>query len=396
MEETRKFFDPLVLSRLTNMELIARLVVEGFISGLHKSPYHGFSVEFAEHRQYMPGDEIRSIDWKVYGKSDKFYVKEYEEETNLKSYLILDMSSSMGYSSGAVSKLEYGSYLVASLAHLMLRQRDAVGLITFDEDITHFIPPRGNTIHIHNILKRLGSLTPGGETDTRKVFHALAERIKRRGLIIIISDFLDDPETILLGLKHFRHRKHEVIAFHLLDPADFPVEIFFKDYLTNHTFDHSLFHIRIKASLPFDFHYGSKENGESGGERTIAENSLEVQRDAGSWLKALDQILQIYHEVGTEEKERFLQVVGNIRANSQEEFFLRPENVTCALGAMEMVYRVGCPRAGGVEDGKTDDDKTDQSGSGCPDTSEHYLSGADSGGRGSRGRGSRSRREQRG
>lgn len=178
--------------------------------------------------------------------------------------------------------------------------------------------------------------------------------------------------------------------------ADLPVEIFFKDYLTNHTFDHSLFHIRIKASLPFDFHYGSKENGESGGERTIAENSLEVQRDAGSWLKALDQILQIYHEVGTEEKERFLQVVGNIRANSQEEFFLRPENVTCALGAMEMVYRVGCPRAGGVEDGKTDDDKTDQSGSGCPDTSEHYLSGADSGGRGSRGRGSRSRREQRG
>ena len=218
------------------MELIARLVVEGFISGLHKSPYHGFSVEFAEHRQYMPGDEIRSIDWKVYGKSDKFYVKEYEEETNLKSYLILDMSSSMGYSSGAVSKLEYGSYLVASLAHLMLRQRDAVGLITFDEDITHFIPPRGNTIHIHNILKRLGSLTPGGETDTRKVFHALAERIKRRGLIIIISDFLDDPETILLGLKHFRHRKHEVIAFHLLDPDElsfpFRSHTLFKDLET--------------------------------------------------------------------------------------------------------------------------------------------------------------------
>ena len=152
MQETRKFLDPLVLSKLTNMELIARLVVEGFISGLHKSPYRGFSVEFAEHRQYMPGDEIRYIDWKVYAKSDKFYIKEYEEETNLKSYLILDRSSSMGYSSGPISKLDYGSYLAASLSHLMLRQRDAVGLIAFDKEITHFIPPRGNTTHIHNIF----------------------------------------------------------------------------------------------------------------------------------------------------------------------------------------------------------------------------------------------------
>jgi uncharacterized protein (DUF58 family) len=218
------------------MELIARLVVEGFISGLHKSPYHGFSVEFAEHRQYMPGDEIRYIDWKVYGKSDKFYIKEYEEETNLKSYIILDRSSSMGYSSGPISKLEYGSYLAASLSHLMLRQRDAVGLIAFDENITHFIPPRGNTLHIHNILKELGEISPGGETDTLAVFGALAERIKRRGLIIIISDFLDDPDTVLLGLKHFRHRKHEVIAFHLLDKDElvfpFRSHILFKDLET--------------------------------------------------------------------------------------------------------------------------------------------------------------------
>jgi uncharacterized protein (DUF58 family) len=235
-EDYRKFLDPTTVSKLASIELKARLVVEGFIVGLHRSPYHGFSVEFAEHRQYMPGDDFKHIDWKVYGKSDRFFIKQYEEETNLKAYILLDASRSMGYKSDGISKLEYGSYLAASLAYLMLRQQDAPGLLVYDEKIRAYIPPKGARSHITPILNQLNNTAPSNRTDAAVAFHELADRIKRRGLIIVISDLLDEPERLLLGLKHFRHKQHEVIVFQLLDPFErnfaFGAEARFKDMET--------------------------------------------------------------------------------------------------------------------------------------------------------------------
>jgi uncharacterized protein (DUF58 family) len=232
----KRFLKPEVLTRLKGIDLKARLIVEGFLTGLHRSPFRGFSVEFAEHRPYMPGDEIRRIDWKVYGKTDRFYVKEFEEETNLKAYLLLDASGSMSYKSdlpvkgekGAprIHKLEYGSLLAASLAFLLLKQQDSVGLAVFDEKIRKYIPPRSRGTHLHTLLRELEVIQGGGETRLSNTFHELAERIKRRGLIIILSDLFDDPDEVMMGLKHFRHKKHEVIVFHILDPAEreFPFE----------------------------------------------------------------------------------------------------------------------------------------------------------------------------
>jgi len=211
---------PEVISKLSGMEMKARLVVEGFIAGLHRSPYHGFSVEFAEHRQYMPGDPLRNIDWKVYGKTDRYFVKEFEEETNLKAYLLLDISGSMGYSSNEISKLEYGSYLSAALSYLMLKQRDSVGLVIFDQKIQKYIPPKSTLSHLHNLLRELDKLSPSEPTNVSSTLHQMAERIKRRGLIILLSDLFDQPEQIISGLKHFRHKKHEVIVFHILDPKE--------------------------------------------------------------------------------------------------------------------------------------------------------------------------------
>ncbi|MCP4633659.1 MAG: DUF58 domain-containing protein [candidate division Zixibacteria bacterium] len=232
----RKYLDPEVVGKLKGMELKARLVVEGFIAGLHKSPYHGFSVEFAEHRQYMPGDNIRDIDWKVFAKSDRYYIKQYEEETNLKAYLLLDCSASMGYGSGETIKLDYSSLLVASLSFLMLKQRDAVGLVTFDDKIRKYIPPRSKSGHLHLLLSELANQKPSDKTDIASALHQMAERINRRGLIVIISDLLDDPDKIISGLKHFRHKNHEVILFHVLDPRErdfaFPAEAIFKDLET--------------------------------------------------------------------------------------------------------------------------------------------------------------------
>jgi len=199
------------------MSLRARLVVEGFIIGLHKIPYHGFSVEFSEHRPYFPGDEIRYIDWKIYGKTDRFYIKQFEEETNLKSYIILDISNSMTFGSGKISKLTYASYLSAALAYLMLKQQDAVSLTAFDTEVRHYIPPHSKPGHINLIHSTLENLRPGGETKIAPILHHIAEKIKKRGLIILISDLFDDPDDVLKGLKHFRHKRHEVIVFHIMD-----------------------------------------------------------------------------------------------------------------------------------------------------------------------------------
>lgn len=214
------YLQPEMVSRLSRLDLVARLVVEGFITGLHRSPYHGFSVEFSEYRPYMPGDAMRHIDWKVLGRTDRYYVKQFEEETNLKAYLLLDTSGSMGYGSGPVTKLQYASYLCAALSYLMLKQRDAVGLVLFNEAIREYHPPRSAMSYLHVLLNALDQAVPGRLTQVANTFHELAERIKRRGLVIVLSDLLDDADSILSALKHFRHKKHEVIVFHILDPQE--------------------------------------------------------------------------------------------------------------------------------------------------------------------------------
>lgn len=233
----RKYLQPDTVSKLKGMELRARMVVEGFIAGLHKSPYHGFSVEFAEHRQYMPGDNIRSVDWKVFAKTDKFFIKQFEEETNLKGYLLLDCSASMNYRSGdRISKFDYAGLLSGALSYMMLRQRDAVGLVTYDQRIRKYIPPRSKSGHLHVMLNEISAQEPSNLTDVSVALHEMAERIKRRGLVVIMSDLLDEADKIISGLKHFRHNKHEVIVFHILDPRErdfaFGGEAAFKDMET--------------------------------------------------------------------------------------------------------------------------------------------------------------------
>ncbi len=247
-EAYRKYLQPDVVAKLANMELVARLVVEGFITGLHKSPYHGFSVEFAEHRQYMPGDEIRHVDWKLFGKTDRFYIKQFEEETNLKSYLIVDASRSMSYASDGISKLEYASYIAAALAHLMVQQRDAVGLTVFDERVRTYMPPHATKSYLKAILKQLEQTKAEEKTKTADALHEVAERIKRRGLVIILSDLLDKPDGVISALKHFRHKKNEVIVMQVLDPLErnfaFGRDAVFKDLETGEELTTQPWHIQ--------------------------------------------------------------------------------------------------------------------------------------------------------
>jgi uncharacterized protein (DUF58 family) len=214
-----------VLASLEGLDLQARLVVEGYVAGLHASPYHGFSVEFAEHREYVPGDDIRHVDWKVWSKTDKFYLKQYEEETNLLTYLLLDTSESMAYASGDnVSKLQYAQFIAAALGYLVLQQQDSVGLATFDRGVGRYLRPSGQPSHLKELLHVMDAVPAVAKSDMGAVFHDLAERFKKRGVVVVLSDFFDDPAKILAGLKHLRHRRHEVIVFHILDPAevDFP------------------------------------------------------------------------------------------------------------------------------------------------------------------------------
>lgn len=247
-KDYRKYLKPEVVSKLKSLDLRARLVVEGFITGLHKSPYHGFSVEFAEHRQYMPGDEIKHVDWKVFGKTDRFYVKQFEEETNLKSYILFDASASMEYSSHGITKLQYASYLAGALTYLMIQQHDAVGLILFDEKIRRYLPPRSVSSYLHQILKELDQTKSSAKTNIAGALHQMAERIKRRGLIILFSDLFDEPKQVISGLKHFRHKKNEVIVFHILDPLElnfeFEQDALFKDMETGEELTTQPWHIR--------------------------------------------------------------------------------------------------------------------------------------------------------
>jgi len=211
-----------VLARIDSMQLLAKVIVEGFILGLHRSPYRGFSIEFAEYRQYSPGDEVKHVDWKVYGKTDRYYIKQFEEETNLVCYLIVDASASMGYKSGnqEFTKLEYASRMAACLAYFMMRQRDSVGLMTFDTKIRTALPPRMRQTHLKHILAALETTEPGGETDISIPLHELAEGLKRKGLIILISDLLDDPVKVISALQHFRFQGHEVIVFQVMDNGE--------------------------------------------------------------------------------------------------------------------------------------------------------------------------------
>jgi uncharacterized protein (DUF58 family) len=217
-----KYLDPEALRRLKNLSLAARLVVEGYFAGMHRSPHKGFSVEFAEHREYTPGIDPKHIDWRVFGRRDKLYVKQYEEETSLRCYLLLDKSTSMGYRSDgvALTKLEYASYLAASLAYLMAFQHDSVGLITYDSGVRERIPPRQGRANLRVLMEKLEQTTPGGETSLSETFHELAETIKRRALVVVLSDLFDDPDKLVAALKHFRHKKHEVVVLHTLDPAE--------------------------------------------------------------------------------------------------------------------------------------------------------------------------------
>ena len=215
--DPRDYLDPKILQKILRLEVKARLIVEGFISGLHKSPYHGYSVEFAEHREYVPGDDIRHIDWKVYGRSDRFYIKQYEEETNLKSYILLDASESMQYGSEGLTKYLYGTYIAAAVAYLLMRQQDTVGLGIFDKDLRSYLPPAASQAHFMNIIRELDRNETADKTDLGAILSSFADRAKRKGLILIISDMFDSFDRIRRGLKHLRHKNHEVILFHLLD-----------------------------------------------------------------------------------------------------------------------------------------------------------------------------------
>lgn len=229
----KSYFDPQVLARLSHLYLKARWVVEGMMAGIHRSRAKGFSVEFEEHREYSPGDEIRRIDWKAFGKFDKYFIKETEDETNLRAYLLLDASGSMDYGSNGVSKFEYGSILVASLAYLILKQQDAAGLVMFSNQIGSFIPPRAKRGYLMEILHHLETARPSGETAVGKVLQEIAGKINRRGLIVLVSDLLDEPEEVLKGLRLFRFKGNDVIVFHILDAAElelpFEGNILFED-----------------------------------------------------------------------------------------------------------------------------------------------------------------------
>ena len=237
LSDYRTYLNPSTISKLNSLELKARMVVEGFMVGLHKSPYHGFSVEFSQHRPYMQGDDLKNVDWKVFGKTERYFIKQYEEETNLKSHIILDTSRSMEYKSGDnISKLNYSVILAAALTYLMIKQQDAVGLALYSEKINKLLPPKSSRTYLQEILKQLSSLTAADKTNTASSLSEIAQKIQRRGLVIIISDFFDDVETVIKSLKSFSYKKNEVIVFQILDPLErsfsFGKDAIFKDMET--------------------------------------------------------------------------------------------------------------------------------------------------------------------
>ncbi len=222
MDNWRKYLDPQHLAKLEGLPLRARTVVEGYLIGLHRSPYRGFSVEFAQHREYSPGDDLRYVDWKVFGRTDKFYLKQFEEETNQICYFVLDTSASMSYGSPGMpmTKLEYAKCALAALAYVALLQNDAVALAAYDAGVREWLAPAGSAAHLERLLEIVDRLQPAQQSSTKTVFHELAERFRKRGLVIILSDLFDNVDDLLSGLKYFRYRRHDVIVFQVLDPAE--------------------------------------------------------------------------------------------------------------------------------------------------------------------------------
>lgn len=235
MADYKKYLDPEVLTKIGRLELRARMIVEGFISGMHRSPYHGFSVEFASHREYVPGDDTRHIDWRLFARGDRLYIKQYEEETNLRTTVLLDCSGSMLYPEhphdrqGASSrstktpkspwknKFDYAATLAASLIYLLIHQQDACGLVLFDTEIRDQVPPTSQTAQIRGMLELIERRTPSGETDVKMMLSGLADRLRQRGLVILISDLLTDPEDVIAGLQRLKHRGQDLIVMHVLD-----------------------------------------------------------------------------------------------------------------------------------------------------------------------------------
>ena len=220
MSESLNFLDPSVLAGLSNLELRARVVVEGFLSGLHKSPNRGFSVEFNDYRHYQRGDDMRHVDWKLYARSDKLYIKQYEDETNVRCVILLDTSASMAYSSGGISKLNYGITLASALSYFIMRQRDAVGLITFDDEIRNYLPAKRRQPHLMQVLRTLAQVESGKKTDVVKPLTDLAASLNKKSFVILISDMLDDEERIINTLQNLRGMGNDVITFQIMDDAE--------------------------------------------------------------------------------------------------------------------------------------------------------------------------------
>lgn len=216
----QRYFDPAILARVGFSPLLARVVVEGFINGLHKSPFHGFSVEFADHREYVPGDDLKFIDWHLYARTDHYYVKRFEEETNLRCTILLDRSASMGFGTGALTKWDYSCFLATCLTYLMLRQQDAAGLAMFGASPGVFVQPRCRRTHLRQLMKAMIEHAPTGKTNIPLSLQAISQRLKRRGLVVVISDLIDEPEATLRALRLLASRRHDVIVFHVQDPAE--------------------------------------------------------------------------------------------------------------------------------------------------------------------------------
>jgi uncharacterized protein (DUF58 family) len=220
-EAYQRYLDPEVLNQIRHLEVTARNVVEGFLAGMHRSPYHGFSVEFAQHREYVQGDDLRFLDWKAFAKSDKYYIKQYEEETNFRAIIVLDASESMRYTSGDVpSKMDYGRYMAASLAYLIQKQSDAAGLALFDEKLFDWVPPATSQVTLMRMLAMMHDRQPEKKTNIGEVLVDIASRAGRRGLVMIISDLFDDLDHLKKGLEHLVARKHDVIVFNVMDPME--------------------------------------------------------------------------------------------------------------------------------------------------------------------------------
>ena len=224
--DSSRFLDPDTLRQLQHLSLTSRALVEGAMTGSHRSPYKGLSTEFADHRQYVKGDDLKRLDWRVYARTERYYIKRYEESTNLKAYILVDSSASMAYRSNGLPKYEYACHLAAGLAYVVVKQADCAGMVLFGEKIEDYFPPRSSLSHLRAMLDALAHHHPAKRTNTAATLHGMAELIKRRGLIIVISDLMDDPQAVIKGLAHFRQKRHDVVVLHVLDDDElnFPFE----------------------------------------------------------------------------------------------------------------------------------------------------------------------------